>query len=56
MNPARFRLSGILFLVAGIAFIASGIAGKRVVFSVLGCSFITIGGALIAISRKKGAA
>jgi uncharacterized membrane protein HdeD (DUF308 family) len=54
MIPARFRLSGILFLIAGVAFIASGIAGKRFVFSILGCSFIAIGGAFIARSRKKG--
>jgi len=51
MDLKKMKLSGILFMVAGVIFIATGLLGERMVFFVLGCSFIAIGGAFLARSR-----
>jgi hypothetical protein len=55
MNQNKFQISGIAFMIAGIAFSVAGVIGKSPMF-IFGCSFIAIGGAFIAISKRKPSA
>ena len=52
MQADRFRIGGVLFLIAGAAFIFVAVLGQRAVFFILGCAFMALGGAFLATSRR----
>lgn len=53
MDKSKFRLGGILFLIAALLMILAGILEKRPVFTISGCSFMAIGFSFLSISKKQ---
>lgn len=53
MSTRAFKIGGLAFLMAGAAEIGAGLLGRRMIFILLGCSFLAIGGAWLGLSAKQ---